>query len=114
MDKISSYPLGLLEADARAESHWARASTHRIRPCEWRQFRKPWAQVIGPICTLTGQAQVSGAIPYVGQPYGPSFAGLKQFQNCTDFRNKTAPFSQNEIARFFQHPVISKITYLIN
>ena len=30
------------------------------------------------------------------------------------FPNKTAPFSQNKIARFFQHPVISKITYLIN
>ena len=89
MDKISSYPLRLLEADARAESNWARAPKHWTRPSDWRHSQ----------C--------------VGRPYGPILADLEQFQNCTDFRI-TAPFSQNEIARFFQRLVISKITYLIN
>ena len=65
MDKISSYPSGLLEADARAESHWAPRVHSPERPGEWRLLKSPWAQVTGPNCTLTGQAQVIGTIPYV-------------------------------------------------
>ena len=79
----------------------------------WRQLRVPWAQVTGPVFSLTGQAQVIGAIPWCGPAMWPNSAVLEQFQIPHRFLNNV-PFSQNEIARFFQRSVISKITYLIN
>ena len=112
MDKISSYPLRFLEADPRAESYWARAPIHWRGPVNganenplglsyWARLHNHWASPSDwrhSQCWAGHMAQL---------------AVLEQFQNCTDFRI-TAPFSQNEIARFFQRPVISKITYLIN
>ena len=71
-------------------------------------------KLLGPIAHSLGKPNVSGAISSVGRPLWPNFADLEQFQKLHRFSNKTAPFSQNEIARFFQHPVISKITNLIN
>ena len=71
-------------------------------------------ELLGPYAHWLGKPIDSGANSRVGRLYCPIVADLKQFQNYTDFQNKTAPFSQNEIAPFFQHPVISKITYLIN
>ena len=63
MDKISSYPSGLLEADARAESHWVPRVHSPERPGELAPKRISWAHVTRPNCTITGQAQVIGAIP---------------------------------------------------
>ena len=85
MDKISSYPSGLLEADARAESHWAPRVHSPERPGEWRLLKSPWAQVTGPNCTLTGQAQVIGTILSVGPAIWPNCCRLGTIPKCTDF-----------------------------
>ena len=61
MDKISSYPLGLLEADARAESYWARVPTYRRGPVSGAISWSLRARVTGPVRTLTGQAHHVGA-----------------------------------------------------
>ena len=114
MDKISSYPSGLLEADVRAGSYRAPRVHSPERPSEWRQLENHlgpshWAQLhhhwASPSDWRHSQC--------VGRPLWPNFADLEQFQNCIDFR-VTAPFSQNKITRSFQRSVISKITYLIN
>ena len=115
MDKISSYPSGLLEADARAKSNWAPRVHSPERPGELAPTERVlWPKILGPIAHSLGKPNVSGAIPYVGRPLWPNFADLEKFQKLHRFPNKTVPFSQNEIAQFFQHPVTSKITYLIN
>ena len=77
--------MDLLEADARAESHWARAPTHRASPVSGAISWSSQARVTGPVRTLTGQVQVSGANSSSGPAFGPNLAGLKQFQICTDF-----------------------------
>ena len=69
--------------------------------------------LLGPT-PLTWAAQVCGANISVGQPMWPNSAVLEQFQKLHRFPNIVAPFSQNEITQFFQRPVITKITYLIN
>ena len=63
-------------------------------------FENPWAQVIGPVCTLTGEAQVNGAILSVGRPYGPSIADLEQFQNYIDFWIKLRRFPKTKLRDF--------------
>ena len=92
MDKISSYPSRLLEADARAESNWARAPNHWTRPSDWRQLRITWAQVTGPDCTITGQAQVIGAIPCVWAGHVAHFYRLGLISKTVPF-SETASFS---------------------
>ena len=70
-------------------------------------------KLLGPT-PLTWAAQESGANISSGPAFMAQFAVQEQFQKLHRFPNFTATFSQNEIARFFQRSVISKITYLIN
>ena len=82
------------------------------------------ARVTGPVRTLTGEAQPSGAnFRAVGRPLAQivqaQHLGLSLvcfillfFQTWTNF--KSAPISQNAIAPISQNAVISKITFLIN
>ena len=137
-DKISSYPrasrsqcsgqntFGLGAQTLEKPSDW-RQSSIPLGPGWWARLHKYWA---GPNnrCRLNkalgscywaqlhslGQPKISGAIISVGRPMWPNSAVLEQFQKLHRFLNIVATFSQNEIARFFQRPVISKITYLIN
>ena len=92
----------LLEAGARAESNWARGPNHGTRPSDWRQLGIYWAQVTGPDCTITGQAQVIGAIPvhWAGH-VAQKLAILDNFQNCTDFR-KQRRFPKTKMCRFLK------------
>ena len=69
--------------------------------------------LLGPT-PLTWAAQVQVAPISCGPANMAQLAVLEQFQKLHRFSNIVAPFSQNKIARFFQRPVISKITYLIN
>ena len=69
-------------------------------------------KLLGPTPSL-GQPKRVAPISVMGRPLWPNLQSRNSSKNCTDFRI-TAPFSQNEIARFFQRSVISKITYLIN
>ena len=87
MDKISSYPSGLLEADARAESHWAPRVHSPERPGELAPKRIPWAQVTGPYCTLTGQAQCVWRHSQCGPAIMAQFCGFGTIP-------KTAPISE--------------------
>ena len=68
--------------------------------------------LLGPT-PLTWAAQECGANISVGRPMWPNSAVLEQFQKLHRFPNIVVPFSQNEIERFFQRPIISKITFLI-
>ena len=70
-------------------------------------------KLLGPT-PLTWAAQESGANISCGPAFMAQFAVQEQFQKLHRFPNFAALFSQNEIARFFQRSVISKITYLIN
>ena len=105
----------LLEADAQAESNWARTPNHQSRPSDWRQCYES----MGP--SYWARAHIHWGGPVIGT-HSTVWAGhmaqvLHSWNNSKTapiLKNKTAPFSQNEIAPFFQHPVISKITYLIN
>ena len=65
-------------------------------------------KLLGPT-PLTWATQESGANISSGRPLWPNLQSRNSSKNCTDFRI-TAPISQNEIARFFQRLVISKIT----
>ena len=71
--------------------------------------------LLSPTPLTLGQAKMNGAnISLWAGHVWPNSAVLEQFQKLHRFPNFAATFSQNEIARFFQRPVISKITYLIN
>ena len=82
MDKISS---GLLEANVWAESYWARAPSHRRSPVIGANSNSNGPKLLGPFAHSLGKPNVSGAIPYVGRPYGPILAVLEQFQNAPIF-----------------------------
>ena len=83
---ISSYPSGLLEADARAKSNWAPRVHSPERPGELAPTERVLGlKILGLIAHSLGKPNVSGAISIVGQPYWPNLADLEQFQNCTDF-----------------------------
>ena len=102
MDKISSYPSGLLEADARAESHWA----PRVHSPEKPGDLAPTESALGPSYWarfLPHWASPKWLVPFlgVGRPCGPIQQSWNNSKNYNDFRI-TAPFSQNEIAQFYQ------------
>ena len=87
MDKILSYPSGLLEADVRAESHWAPCVHSPERPGELAPKRISWAHVTRPNCTLIGQAQYD-------RRHSLMWAGHVA-QNCSlGTIPKTAPISE--------------------
>ena len=66
--------------------------------------------LLGPT-PLTWAAQDKWRHPQCGPALVAQFAVQEQFQKLHRFPNFAAPFSQNEIARFFQRSVISKITF---
>ena len=87
MDKILSYPSGLLEADVWAESHWAPCVHSPERPGELAPKRISWAHVTRPNCTLIGQAQYD-------RRHSLMWAGHVA-QNCSlGTIPKTAPISE--------------------
>ena len=55
MDKISSYPSGLLEADARAESYWARAPNHLRGPVIGANSNSNGPKLLGPFAHSLGK-----------------------------------------------------------
>ena len=73
-------------------SNWARAPNHWTRPSDWRQLRITWAQVTGPDCTITGQAQVIGAILVLGPAMWPKFCSLGTISKTVPI-SETASFS---------------------
>ena len=77
-------------------------------------IESPRAQVIGPVCTLNGEAHQCGANSYSGPPMAQNLQAWTTFKSAPISQNKITPFSQNEIAPFSQNMVISKITFLIN
>ena len=137
-DKISSYPrasrsqcsgqnwFGLGAQTLEKPSEW-RQSSIPLGPGLWARLHKYWAspdikcwlnKALGSCYWAQlhslGQSKTSGAYISVGRPWWPNSAVLEQFQKLHRFLNFAATFSQNEIVRFFQRAVISKITYLIN
>ena len=98
MDKISSYPSGLLEADARAESYWAPCAQSPERPSDWRLRESYGPKLLGPIAHSLGKPSQVAPTSAVGRPMalivqaqhlGLSliviFPDLNQFQICTNF-----------------------------
>lgn len=69
--------------------------------------------LLGPT-PLTWEEPMTSSANQCGPALMVQIAVLEQFQKLHRFPNFAATFSQNEIARFFQRSVISKITYLIN
>ena len=109
MDKISSYPSGLLEADVRAGSYRAPRVHSPERPSEWRQLENH----LGP--SYWARLHYHWASPSdwrhsqcVGRPYGPILQSWNNFQNvpisetASFSQNKNVSFSKKDIKLFFQ------------
>ena len=100
MDKILSYPIEISRS-RRSGRILLGPRIHSPDKARWMApTESPWAQVTGPISTLTGQAQVSGANLSDGLAIWPNSCRLETISKLHRFLNKTTPFSQNEIARF--------------
>ena len=95
--------------------HWAFpvfGHQAQISSANWTRL---WAHVTGPkLHSHLDKPRWMAPISVCGPAFMAQFAVQEQFQKLHRFPNFAATFSQNEIARFFQRSVISKITYLIN
>ena len=100
MDMISSYPSGLLEADARAGSYRAPCAQSPERPSDWRLRESHGPKLLGPIAHSLGKPNMIGAILYCGPAIWPKLAVLEQFQKLHRFSNNCAVFPKQNCAVF--------------